>query len=68
MTPGSSHASSPYHPSTPSRDTQDMLGNQDWYSPEIEVVIKDSHDDTGMRIISVSSSSYNNCFQAFVDK
>jgi len=48
MTPGSSHASSPYHPSTPSRDTQDMLGNQDWYSPEIEVVIKDSHDDTGL--------------------
>ena len=48
MTPGSSHASSPYHPSTPSRDTQDMLGNQDWYSPDIEVVIKDSHEDTGM--------------------
>merc|ERR1719445_2375120 len=48
MTPGSSHASSPYHPSTPSRDTQDMLGNQDWYSPEIEVVIKDSHEDTGL--------------------
>ena len=45
-----------------------MLGNQDWYSPEIEVVIKDSHDDTGMRVISFSSSSYNNCFQAFVDK
>lgn len=27
MTPGSSHASSPYHPSTPSRDV-DMLSNQ----------------------------------------
>ena len=25
-----------------------MLGNQDWYSPDIEVVIKDSHDDTGL--------------------
>ena len=25
-----------------------MLGNQDWYSPDIEVVIKDSHEDTGL--------------------
>jgi transcription elongation factor SPT5 len=25
-----------------------MLGNTDWYSPEIEVVIKDSHEDTGL--------------------
>ena len=49
MTPGSSHAASPYHPSSVSaRETADMLGNQDWYSPDIEVVIKDSHEDTGL--------------------
>jgi len=47
MTPGSSHASSPYHPSTPTRDI-DMLSSQDWYSPDIEVVIKDSHSDTNL--------------------
>jgi len=47
MTPGSSHGSSPYHPSTPSRDN-DMLNNQDWYTPDIEVVIKDSHTDTNL--------------------
>lgn len=28
-----------------------MLGNQDWYSPEIEVVIKDSHEDTGVVVL-----------------
>ena len=48
MTHVTSHASSPYHPSTASRETQDMLGNQDWCSPEIEVVIKDSHEDRGV--------------------
>ena len=41
MTPGSSsNASSPYHPSTPSRGgggDSDMLAGQDWYSPDIEV-------------------------------
>ena len=50
MTPGSSsNASSPYHPSTPSRPggggESDLLSSQDWYSPDIEVVIKDSHTD-----------------------
>ena len=43
MTPGSSQ--SPYHPVN--RD-HDILGSQDWYSPDIEVVIKDSHEDTGL--------------------
>ncbi len=41
MTPGSSsNASSPYHPSTPSRGgggDSDILAGQDWYSPDIEV-------------------------------
>merc|ERR1719499_1261237 len=37
---------SPYHPSA-GRE-HDILGSQDWYSPDIEVVIKDSHDDTGL--------------------
>ena len=48
MTPRSSPTSSPYQPSTPSRDRQDLVGNQDWYSPEIEVVIKDIHYDTDL--------------------
>lgn len=42
MTPGSSQ--SPYHPAG-GRDT-DILGSQDWYSPDIEVLIKESHEDT----------------------
>ena len=45
MTPGSSQ--SPYHPAAAGRD-QDILGSQDWYSPDIEVLIKDSHEDTGL--------------------
>lgn len=44
MTPGSSQ--SPYHPAA-GRD-HDILGSQDWYSPDIEVLIKDSHEDTGL--------------------
>merc|ERR1719429_484737 len=44
MTPGSSQ--SPYHPAA-GRE-HDILGSQDWYSPDIEVVIKDSHEDTGL--------------------
>ena len=50
MTPGSSSAASPYQPvaAGAGRDTQDMLGSQDWYSPDIEVFIKDSHDDVGL--------------------
>jgi len=47
MTPGSSsNASSPYHPSTPRES--DLLSGQDWYSPDIEVVIKDSHSDSNL--------------------
>ena len=42
MTPGSQ---SSYHPV--SREL-DILGSQDWYSPDIEVLIKDSHEDTGL--------------------
>lgn len=44
MTPGSSQ--SPYHPAA-GRE-HDILGSQDWYSPDIEVLIKDSHEDTGL--------------------
>jgi len=49
MTPGSSSsaASSPYHASTPSQES-DLLASQDWYSPDIEVVIKDTHQDNNL--------------------
>jgi len=47
LTPGSSHSgSSPYNATTPSNN--DMLGSQDWYTPDIEVLIKDTHEDTGL--------------------
>ena len=55
MTPGSSHASSPYHPATPTRgggggDTADLLllAHHEWYSPDIEVVIGDSCQEAGL--------------------
>jgi transcription elongation factor SPT5 len=46
MTPGS-HTPSPYTPQTPGASL-DMLGQSDWYSPDIEVTIRDTHDDTGL--------------------
>jgi len=46
MTPGS-HTPSPYTPQTPGA-TYDMLGQSDWYSPDIEVTIKSTHDDSGL--------------------
>eukprot|EP00094_Tigriopus_californicus_P005339 TCALIF_05148-PA protein Name:"Similar to SUPT5H Transcription elongation factor SPT5 (Homo sapiens)" AED:0.12 eAED:0.12 QI:0/0.33/0.3/1/0.77/0.8/10/0/1058 len=49
MTPGgSSHgAPSPYTaPQTPGSSLE--LGSIDWYSPDIEVVIRNTHDDTGL--------------------
>jgi len=46
MTPGS-HANSPYTPQTPGASL-DMIGQSDWYSPDIEVTIRDTHDDTGL--------------------
>ena len=45
MTPGSSQ--SPYHPAA-GLGSHDILGSQDWYSPDIEVLIKESHEDTGL--------------------
>lgn len=42
--PMAANVQSPYHLSS-GRD-HDILGSQDSYSPDIEVVIKDSHDDT----------------------
>jgi len=46
MTPGS-HANSPYTPQTPGAGL-DIIGQSDWYSPDIEVTIKDTHDDNGL--------------------
>lgn len=46
MTPGS-HANSPYTPQTPG-GSLDIIGQSDWYSPDIEVTIRDTHDDTGL--------------------
>jgi len=46
MTPGSH--SSPYTPQTPGGGPADALGSSDWYSPDIEVLIKDTHDDGGL--------------------
>ena len=46
MTPGS-HATSPYTPQTPGASL-DMVGQSDWYSPDIEVTIKDTHEDVGL--------------------
>lgn len=46
MTPGS-HAPSPYTPQTPGASL-DMIGQSDWYSPDIEVTIRDTHDDNGL--------------------
>jgi len=46
MTPGS-HGNSPYTPQTPGASL-DMIGQSDWYSPDIEVTIRDTHDDTGL--------------------
>jgi len=47
LTPGSSHSgASPYNPSTPSNN--ELIGSQDWYTPDIEVLIKDTHEDTGL--------------------
>lgn len=48
MTPGgSSSAPSPYTaPQTPGAGLE--LGSTDWYSPDIEVMIKSSHDDSGL--------------------
>ena len=49
MTPGS-HTPSPYTPTTPGAGTglADTLGSSDWYSPDIEVIIRDSHEDSGL--------------------
>jgi len=46
MTPGSH--SSPYTPQTPGGGPVDALGSADWYSPDIEVLVKDTHDDPGL--------------------
>lgn len=45
MTPGS-HANSPYTPATPGASLD--IGQSDWYTPEIEVTIRDTHKDTGL--------------------
>merc|ERR1719273_883328 len=49
MTPGS-HTPSPYTPQTPGAASglTDALGSSDWYSPDIEVIIRDSHEDSGL--------------------
>ncbi|KAK8739948.1 hypothetical protein OTU49_003279, partial [Cherax quadricarinatus] len=44
MTPG---APSPYNPQTPGAG-MDSLGMQDWQTTDIEVRIKDTHDDSGL--------------------
>ncbi len=57
MTPGGStpgagaSSSSPYTPSTPGGGGGgggDSLGGSDWYSPDIEVLVRDTHSDTGL--------------------
>ena len=53
MTPGSSHASSPYHPTTPTRSGGEaadllLLSHHEWYSPDIEVLIGDSCVEPGL--------------------
>jgi len=44
MTPGQP---SPYTPQTPGQNI-DALGQADWYSPDLEVIIRDTHEDTGL--------------------
>lgn len=46
MTPGS-HVPSPYAPQTPGSSI-DILSHTDWYSPDIEVIIRKTHDDSGL--------------------
>lgn len=46
MTPGS-HQPSPYARGA-SGAIGDTLGSSDWYSPDIEVLIKDTHEDSGL--------------------
>lgn len=45
MTPGQP---SPYTPQTPGASMGDALGQSDWYSPDLEVIIRDTHEDTGL--------------------
>ena len=47
MTPGS-HSNSPFTPQTPGASL-DISGQSDWYSPDIEVTIKDTHEDPGLQ-------------------
>uniref|UniRef100_A0A0K2T674 Transcription elongation factor SPT5 n=1 Tax=Lepeophtheirus salmonis TaxID=72036 RepID=A0A0K2T674_LEPSM len=46
MTPGSSHHTPSPYAATPGQATQSELESTDWYSPDIEVLICDTHDDT----------------------
>ena len=47
MTPGS-QSNSPFTPQTPGASL-DISGQSDWYSPDIEVTIKDTHEDPGLQ-------------------